>query len=139
MDVERSTVQMISWTLGVYDPDFLAIHKDKGKRSKVCNTLASFISLMVVNDPGIFRQDLVRRLMLIPMLLLRNFKRVIPPCTRLLRLACSSPFFWVLGEPFQKEKVFLKRSIPRHSGRQKRGSKFLRTDWKSDLVQLMRN
>jgi hypothetical protein len=51
MDVERSMVQMFSWTLGVFDPDFLAIHGDKGKRSKVCNSLIPFVSLTVVNDP----------------------------------------------------------------------------------------
>jgi hypothetical protein len=52
MDVEKSTVQMFSWTVGVYDPDFLAIHEDRGKRGKVCNALVYFVNLVVVNDHG---------------------------------------------------------------------------------------
>jgi hypothetical protein len=31
MDMEKSMVQMFSWTMGVYDPDFFAIHEDRGK------------------------------------------------------------------------------------------------------------
>jgi hypothetical protein len=30
----KPTVQMFSWSLGVYDSDFLAIHEDRGKRVK---------------------------------------------------------------------------------------------------------
>jgi hypothetical protein len=91
-----------------------------------------------MNDPGIFRRDLVRRLILIPTLLLRDFKRVIPPRTGLLRLAHSSPFSRFLVN-LSKEGISVKRSIPGHSWRQIRGNKFPRTDWKSDLVQLVHN
>jgi hypothetical protein len=34
MDVEKSTVQVFSWTVVVYDPDFLAIHEDRGKGAR---------------------------------------------------------------------------------------------------------
>ena len=44
-------------------------------------------------------------LLFIPTLLSRNLKRVIPPRTGLLRLAHSSPFFQVLGKPFQGENL----------------------------------
>jgi hypothetical protein len=30
--VEKPTVQMFSWSLGVYDSDFLDVHEDRGKR-----------------------------------------------------------------------------------------------------------
>jgi hypothetical protein len=39
MDVEKSTVQMFSWTVGVYDPDFLTIHEDRGKRARYVKPL----------------------------------------------------------------------------------------------------
>jgi hypothetical protein len=44
-------------------------------------------------------------LLFIPTLLSRNLKRVIPPRTGLLRLSHSSPFFQVLGKPFQGENL----------------------------------
>jgi hypothetical protein len=44
-------------------------------------------------------------LLFIPTLLSQNFKRVIPPRTGLLRLSHSSPFFQVLGKPFQGENI----------------------------------
>jgi hypothetical protein len=28
LDMEKSTVQIFSWTLGIYDPDLFATHKD---------------------------------------------------------------------------------------------------------------
>jgi hypothetical protein len=52
MDVEKSMVQMFSWTLGVYDPDFLTIHEDRGKGASYAMPLFSFVNLMVVNDHG---------------------------------------------------------------------------------------
>jgi hypothetical protein len=83
---------MFSWTLGTYDPDFLAIHEDRGKRGKVCNALTTSVNLTVVNDHGSSDRISSVDSLLIPTLLLRNFKRVIPPRTGLLRLAHSSPF-----------------------------------------------
>jgi hypothetical protein len=47
---------------------------------------------MVVNDHGSSDKISSVDSLLIPMLLLRNLKRVIPPRTGLLRLARSSPF-----------------------------------------------
>jgi hypothetical protein len=91
-----------------------------------------------VNDPGIFRPDLVRRLILVPTLLLWDFKRVIPPRTGLLRLAHSSPSSRFLVN-LSKEEISVKRSIPGHSWRQIRGNKLSRMDWRPDLVQLMHN
>jgi hypothetical protein len=91
-----------------------------------------------VNDPRIFRRDLVCRLMLIPTLQLQDFKRVIPPCIGLLRLAHSNPFSKFLVN-LSKEGILVKRSIPGHSWRQIRGNKLPRMDWKSDLVQLAHN
>jgi hypothetical protein len=34
MGVEKSMFQMFSWIMGVYDPDFLAIHEDRGKGAR---------------------------------------------------------------------------------------------------------
>ena len=129
---------MFSWTLVFYDPDFLAIHEDRGKRGKVGNALVSFVNLTVVNDPrssnGVSSVDSF----LIPTLLPRNFKRVIPPRTGLLRLAHSSPFSRFLVN-LSKEGISMKRSIPGLPWRQIRVNNFLRTGWKPDLVQLMHN
>jgi hypothetical protein len=36
---KKTTVQMFSWTLGVYDSNLLAIHGDRGKRVKAINAL----------------------------------------------------------------------------------------------------
>jgi hypothetical protein len=33
LDVEKSTVQMFSWTLGIYDPDLFATHEDTERQS----------------------------------------------------------------------------------------------------------
>jgi hypothetical protein len=48
--VEKPTVQMFSWSLGVYDSDFLAIHEDRGKRVKEINALVYSFDLTIVND-----------------------------------------------------------------------------------------
>ena len=52
MGVEKSMVQMFSWTVGVYDPNFLAIHEDRGKGARYVTPLFSFVNLTVVNDHG---------------------------------------------------------------------------------------
>jgi hypothetical protein len=72
------------------------------------------------------------------MLLLQDFKRVIPLHTGLLRLGHSNPFSRFLVN-LSKEGISVKRSILGHSWEQIRGNKFPRMDWKSDLVQLMHN
>jgi hypothetical protein len=42
LDVERSTVQMLSWTLGIYGPNLFATHKDtESHRGKALNILLS--------------------------------------------------------------------------------------------------
>jgi hypothetical protein len=42
LDVERSTVWMLSWTLGIYSPDLFEIHEDtKSHRGKALNILLS--------------------------------------------------------------------------------------------------
>ena len=43
-------VQILSRTLGIYDPDFFATREDKGKRVKAFNALIYSLNLMVVND-----------------------------------------------------------------------------------------
>jgi hypothetical protein len=48
--MEKPIVQMFSWTLGVYDSDFLAIHEDRGKRVKAIYALIYFFDLTIVND-----------------------------------------------------------------------------------------
>jgi hypothetical protein len=51
LDVEKSTVQMFSWTLGIYDPDLFATHEDTEKPSgKAFNTLLSPTNLTVMCD-----------------------------------------------------------------------------------------
>jgi hypothetical protein len=141
MDVERSTVQMFSWTFGGGGstiPISFLFTKIERKRGKVCNTLVTFINLMVVNDHG--SSDRISSIdsLLILTLLLQNLKRVIPPRTWLLRLASSSPFSRFLVN-LSKEGISVKRFISGHPRRQTRGNKFPRMDWKSDLVQLMHN
>jgi hypothetical protein len=123
---------------GVYDPDFITIHEDREKKGKVCNALVTFINLTVMNDHGSSDRISSVDSLLIPMLLLQNFKRVIPPRTGLLRLAHSSPFCRFLVD-LPKEGISVKRSIPGHPWRRIRGNKFLRMGRKSNLVHLMRN
>jgi hypothetical protein len=77
---------------GTYDPDFLAVHEDGWKRGKRRNALTTSVNLIVVNDHGSSDRISSVDLLLIPTLLPRNLKRVIPPRTGLLRLARSSPF-----------------------------------------------
>jgi hypothetical protein len=49
--VEKSTVQMFSWTLGIYDPDVLTTHEDTERQSdKEFNPLLSPTNLMVMGD-----------------------------------------------------------------------------------------
>jgi hypothetical protein len=96
--------------------------KIERKRGKVCNALVTFVNLTVVNDHGSSDRISSVDSLLIPTLLLRNFKRVIPPRTGLLRLAHSSPFSRFLVN-LSKEGISVKRSIPGHSWRQTRGNK----------------
>jgi hypothetical protein len=58
----------------------------------MCNALTTSVNLTVVNDHGSSDRISSVDSLLIPTLLLRNFKRVIPPRAGLLRLARSSPF-----------------------------------------------
>jgi hypothetical protein len=116
----------------------LLFTKMERKRGKVCNALATFVNLTVVNYHGSSDRISSVNSLLIPMLLLQNFKRVIPPRTGLLRLSHSSPFSRFLVD-LPKEGISVKRPIPGHPWRRVRGNNFLRTGRKSDLVQLMRN
>jgi hypothetical protein len=51
LDVEKSTVQMFSWTLGIYDPDLFATHEDTERQSgKAFNPLLSPTNLTVMGD-----------------------------------------------------------------------------------------
>jgi hypothetical protein len=50
MPGHESTVQILSRTLGIYDPDFFTTLEDKGKRVKAFNTLVYSFDLTVVND-----------------------------------------------------------------------------------------
>jgi hypothetical protein len=38
--------------LGIYDPDFLIVHGDRGRKGEVCNALVTSINLTVVNGYG---------------------------------------------------------------------------------------
>jgi hypothetical protein len=96
--------------------------KIERKRGKVCNALVTFVNLTVVNDHGSSDRISSVDSLLIPTLLLRNFKRVIPPRTGLLRLAHSSPFSRFLVN-LSKEGISVKRSIPGHPWRRVRGNK----------------
>jgi hypothetical protein len=51
LDMERSMVQMLSWTLGIYSPDLFATHKDI-KVTGVRHLTSYFLlpNLMVMND-----------------------------------------------------------------------------------------
>jgi hypothetical protein len=101
VDVERSMVQMFSWALGSTIPISSLFTKIEGKWGKVCNALVTFVNLTVVNGYGSSDETSFVDLLLIPTLLFQNLKRVIPPRTGLLGLAHLSPFFPVLGKPFQ--------------------------------------
>ena len=46
----KSTVQILSRTLGIYSPDFFATCEDKGKRVKAFNALVYSFNLTVMND-----------------------------------------------------------------------------------------
>jgi hypothetical protein len=112
--------------------------KIERKRGKICNALVTFVNLTVVNDHGSSDRISSVDSLLIPTLLLRNFRRVIPPRRGLLRLAHSSPFSRFLVD-LPKEGISVNRSISGHPWRRLRGNNFPRTDRKFDLVQLMRN
>jgi hypothetical protein len=92
LDVEKPIDQILPQTLGIYSPDFLAIREDRGKSGKACNALLSFVNLTVVSyhrsSDGTSSIDSL----LIPTLLLWDFKMIIPPHTGLLKIAHSSPF-----------------------------------------------
>ena len=110
---KKPTVQILPQTSGIYDPDFLATHEDK--RKGVRHVTPLFLPPINGHEwPQIFRRDLVCRSILIPTLLLRDFKRVIPPHTGFLRLAHSSPFSRFLVN-LSKEEISMKRSIPGYS------------------------
>jgi hypothetical protein len=99
--------------LGIYDPDFLIVHEDRGDKGKVCNALVTFVNLTVMNGYGSPDEISFDDLLHIPTLLPRNLKRVIPPHTRLIRLVRSSPFSGFLVN-LSKEEISMKRSIPGH-------------------------
>jgi hypothetical protein len=49
--MEKSTVQILSWTLGIYGPKLFTTHEDTGKqRGKAFNPLLSPTNLTVVGD-----------------------------------------------------------------------------------------
>jgi hypothetical protein len=48
--VEKPMVQMFSWSLGIYDSDFLSIHEDRGKGLMALNALVYSLDSMIVND-----------------------------------------------------------------------------------------
>jgi hypothetical protein len=51
LNVERSTAQILSWTLGIHGPKLFATHEDTGKQSgKAFNALLSPTNLTVVCD-----------------------------------------------------------------------------------------
>ena len=51
LNVERSMVWILSWTLGIYGPKLFATHEDTGKPSgKAFNALLSPTNLTVVGD-----------------------------------------------------------------------------------------
>ena len=112
--------------LGIYDPDFLIVYEDRGKKGKICNALVTSVNLTVVKGYGSPDEISVVDLLHIPTLLPRNLKRVIPPRTGLIRLVHSSPFFGFLVN-LSKEEISVKRSVPGHSWIQIREDKFPRT------------
>jgi hypothetical protein len=51
LNMERSTVRILSWTLGIYGPKLFATHEDIEKPSgKTFNALLSLTNLTVVGD-----------------------------------------------------------------------------------------
>jgi hypothetical protein len=98
---------------GIYDPDFLVVHADRGKKGEVCKALVTSVNLTVVNGYGSPDESSFVDLLHIPTLLPRNLKRVIPPRTGLIRLVRSSPFSGFLVN-LSKEEISVKRSIPGH-------------------------
>jgi hypothetical protein len=99
--------------LGIYNPNFLVVHEDRGEKGKVYNSLVTSINLTVVNGYGSPDEISFDDLLHIPALLPQNLKRVIPPRTGLIRLVHSSPFFGFLVN-LSKEEICVKRSILGH-------------------------
>jgi hypothetical protein len=131
-------VQMLSWALGSTILISSLFMKIEGKRGKVCNALATFVNLTVVNGYGSSDEISFVNLLLIPTLLSQNLKRVIPPRTRLLRLAHSSPFSRFL-ENLSKKEISGKSPILGPSWKQTKVNSFPRTGWKPNLVQPRHN
>jgi hypothetical protein len=51
LDMEKSMIQMFSWTLGIYDPNLFTTHEDTKRQSgKAFNTLLSPTNLTVMCD-----------------------------------------------------------------------------------------
>jgi hypothetical protein len=98
----------------------------EGRRGKVCNALVTSVNLMVVNGYGSFDEISSVDLLHITTLLPRNFKRVVPPRTGLIRPARSSSFFGFLVN-LSKEEIFVKRPIPGHFRKKIRVKSFPRT------------
>jgi hypothetical protein len=112
--MEKPTVQMFSWSLGVYNSDFLTIHEDRGKRVKEINVLVHSFDLTIVND-----RRFPNRISFVDQYLsLRCYfgilKRDIPLHTGFLRLAHPSPFSRFLVS-LSKKGISMKRSNPGHS------------------------
>jgi hypothetical protein len=105
MDVERSMVRLFSWALGSTISISSLFTKIGEKGARYVIALDTFVKLTVVIAYGSSDEISFVDLLFIPTLLSRNLKRVIPPRTGLLRLAHSSPFFQVLGKPFQGENL----------------------------------
>jgi hypothetical protein len=113
LDVDKPTAQMFSWSLGVCDSDFLAIHVDRGKRVKAINALVHSYDLTFVNDRRFSDRISSADQHLSLHCYFGVFKRVIPLRTGLLRLAHSSPFSGFLVGLYTKG-ISMKRSNPGH-------------------------
>jgi hypothetical protein len=107
---------------GTYDPDFLAIHEDRGKRSEGYDTPTTSVNLMVVNDHGSSDKISSVESLLIPTLLPRNLKRRHSSSYRVIKTCPFKSFFQVLGRPFQGgnlcEEVYLGAFLETVKGKQ---------------------
>ena len=62
MDMEKSVVQMFSWTMGIYGPRLFTTREETGKSGgKAFNALPSPANLMVMGKRWISRRILIRR------------------------------------------------------------------------------
>jgi hypothetical protein len=95
------------------------------REGKACNACVTFINLMVVNDYGSLRRDLIRRLIYRTTLLSWNLNRIVLPRTGLIRPMRSNPYsgFWV---NLSEEGISVKRSLPGHSREQIKEDNFPR-------------